>query len=103
MDMLLLCCRLAKPGRYVSIAAYNTDWKNNNKRTWWQPPNATASSKKGVFNTPSIIQFFEKENGGFDLSQNRRLAVFSIFGRKIATATTAVFFYRRAAPFFYKQ
>jgi len=47
--------------------------------------------KKGAVNTPSIIQFFEKENGGFDLSQNRRLAVISIFGRKISTAITAVF------------
>jgi len=66
---------------------------------------AAVFRKKGVVNTPSIIHFFEKENGGFDLfSQNRRLAVFSIFGRKIATATTTVFFYRRAAPlFFYKQ
>jgi len=65
---------------------------------------AAVFRKKGVVNTPSIIQFFEKENGSFDLSQNRRLAVFSIFGRKIATATTTVFFYRRAAPlFFYKQ
>jgi len=29
-----------------------------------------------LVNTPSIIQFFEKENGGFDLSQNRRVASF---------------------------
>jgi len=49
--------------------------------------------KKGAVNTPSIIQFFEKENGGFDLSQNRRSAVPSIFGRKISTATTAVFLF----------
>jgi len=34
---------------------------------------------------------FEKENGDFDLSQNRRLVVISIFGRKISTAITAVF------------
>jgi len=55
----------------------------------------------GAVNTPSIIQFLKKESGGFDLSQNRRLAVFSIFGRKISTAITAVFFYyRRAGPLF---
>jgi len=43
----------------------------------------------------------KKESGGFDLSQNRRLAVFSIFGRKISTAITAVFFITAGqAPFF---
>ena len=37
---------------------------------------AAACRKKGAVNTPSEIQFFENGSGGFDLSQNRRLAVF---------------------------
>jgi len=36
---------------------------------------AAACRKKGAVNTPSEIHFFENGSGGFDLSQNRRLAV----------------------------
>jgi len=62
---------------------------------------AAMSRKKGAKITPPEIQFFKKENGGFDLSQNRRSATLPIFGRKIATATTAVFFITAGqAPFF---
>jgi len=32
--------------------------------------------KKGAVNKPSEIQFFENGSGGFDLSQNRRMASF---------------------------
>ena len=37
MDMLLLCCLLAKPGRYVSIAAICIDRKGNNKTRRYPP------------------------------------------------------------------
>ncbi len=32
------------------------------------PPCTAVSLKKGDFNTPSVSPFFQKENGGFDLS-----------------------------------
>jgi len=49
---------------------------------WRQPPIAAVPRKKGAVNTPSEILFFEKESGGFDYSQNRRLASLSDNGRK---------------------
>jgi len=60
-----------------------------------------VSCKKGA-----VYQASRKTgNGGFDLSQNRRLAICSAFGRKIPSATTAVFFISagQVPLFFYKQ
>jgi len=53
IGILLLCCWLAKPGRYVSIAAFCTGEKSNRKRTWRYPPNAAVSLKKAYFTKPS--------------------------------------------------
>ena len=51
--ILLLCCRLAKPGRYVSIAACCIDGKNDNDKTRRYPPNAAVFHKKTHFTKPS--------------------------------------------------
>ena len=43
--------------------------------------------KKGAFNTPSEIPFFEMENGGFDFPQNRRL-VFTCYNGFVFVVVT---------------
>jgi len=49
--------------------------------------------KIGAVNAYSENHFlWKKKSGGFDLSQNRRLAMRPTFGRKNSFATTTVFF-----------
>lgn len=52
-----------------------------------------VSLKKGDFNTPSIFQFFKKENGGLKLIfQNRRQATALCFGAQIISRRNNGFF-----------
>ena len=55
---------------------------------------AAACRKKGAVNTPSEIQIFENGSGGFDLSQNRRMAS---FGPQNTICHNCGFFYNRKA------
>jgi hypothetical protein len=52
------------------------NWTQHAK-IWVEVSFAAVCIKKGAVNTPSV--FFQKENGGSDLIQSRRFAVFSSF------------------------
>ena len=57
-----------------------------------------VSLKKGDFNTPSVISFFWKENGGLKLLfQNRRKGLYFVLEHENPAAETTVFLLSRWA------